>query len=96
MTEEDMSYHPHTKPAGDGELYCFKDQGRVCGPDCMAFDTPPASQEFQGKPWARCKLLVDSHRGGKHLVIIAECLHSVRTFIDDSKRINQAPPMKVR
>ncbi len=91
---EDIAYHDHTKE--DSGLYCFKDSTRVCGADCMAFSAPPDSPDFKGQQWAKCKLLVDSHRTGKHLVILAECMNSVRLFLDDTRRVNQGPPMKVR
>lgn len=56
---------------GNG-LFCFLDQGRPCGPECMAYLThPPSGPDFQGQQFANCLLLVNAHRTGKHLVVLA-------------------------
>lgn len=53
-------------------LYCFLEEARVCGSDCVAYNTdPPKEQDYVGQPWAHCHLLVNAHRAGKHLVILA-------------------------
>jgi len=71
-----LSAHPEAKePSG---LYCFQDSSRACGPDCMAFTTPPTDAEYQGKQWAHCLVLTSMHRSSKHLVIIAAGLKPVR------------------
>lgn len=47
-------------------------QTRVCGPDCMAYlPQVPEGKDFTGEQWAHCMLLVNAHRAGKHLVILA-------------------------
>jgi hypothetical protein len=59
-------------------LYCFINADRRCGADCMAFlNPPPQDQDYQGQQWACCMLLVNAHRVGKHLVILASDLHKV-------------------
>lgn len=95
METEDVAYHPHTKQVEES-LYCFKDAGRICGPDCMAHDTPPDHKDFKGKSWAKCRLLVDSYRTGKNLVVLADCMNTVRTFIEDTNRNNQPIPPRPR
>lgn len=53
-------------------LYCFLASDRVCGPDCVAFNTsPPREQDYVGQHFANCHLLINAHRAGKHLVILA-------------------------
>ena len=51
---------------------CFLDADRGCGPDCMAYLTnPPTDPDYRDQHWARCHLLVNVHRGGKHMVHLA-------------------------
>lgn len=71
--EEDAEENiPHQR------LYCYKDNSRVCGPDCMAYLTnPPTDRDYINQAWSRCLLLVSSHRTGKHLTIIAASLGKV-------------------
>jgi len=55
-------------------LACFLDQERLCGPDCMAFlpeGERPTDGEYTGRQWSGCLLLVNAHRSGKHLTILA-------------------------
>lgn len=62
----------HVKPDGD-LLMCFMDQNRVCGPDCVAYLTArPEGKDYEQQPWACCTLLVNAHRGGKHLTVLAQ------------------------
>ena len=57
-------------------LTCFLDQPRLCGSDCMAYlNPPPQGDEYRGQQWSNCMLLVNIHRGGKHLVILANVLN---------------------
>jgi len=74
-------------------LYCYKDNSRVCGPDCMAYLTnPPMDKEYMGQPWSQCLLLVNAQRTGKHLVIIAAALSKVSSPVS----IPMPPPPAVR
>lgn len=51
---------------------CFKDQTRVCGPECMAYlTTPPTGGRYTGQQWARCLVLVNSEKSAYHLTILA-------------------------
>jgi len=65
-----------TAEEGSG-LYCFMDQLRLCGPACMAYlnPAPQNDPELRGQQWAHCHLLVNVHRGGKHLVILTSMAH---------------------
>ena len=65
------------QPAKTG-LFCFMNADRVCSADCMAFlHPPPAEPDYAGQQWASCLLLVNVHRGGKHLVILASEAHKL-------------------
>lgn len=77
--------------APDG-LYCFLNPERACGADCMAYETPPNYKDFIGKQWARCVLLVNAHRVGKHLPILAGSLGTLVTQEQDKARMPQPPP----
>lgn len=84
---------PIQSPEG---LICFKDKMRVCGPDCMAYTTPPPHPDYTDQQWARCILLVNSHRTGKHLTVIAAALgeqnQKAKTVQADLLRATQLPP----
>lgn len=75
---------------------CFIDQGRICGPDCMAFlPQPPSEPDYQGEGWAHCHVLVNAHRLGKHLVILAGAVSKVagiqRQAAAEAVRTQKAP-----
>lgn len=75
-------------------LACFQDQARICGPDCMAYLNPvPTGDDYVGQQWSRCLLLVNAHRAGKHLVIIASDLNKVLRG-NNSPRVPPPPPVK--
>ena len=64
----------HEEESQAASVTCFKDGNRECGPDCIAYLTvaPQGDQEYRMAPmWMRCHLLVNEHRKGKHLVVIA-------------------------
>jgi len=81
-------------------LMCFKDSDRPCGADCMAFADAPEGPDFQGKQWANCMVLVNSHRTAKHLVILAsfggQLVQKAKTEQADRIRANQPPPPAVK
>lgn len=91
-------YHPNTKeePEDKSGLYCFKDHSRPCGADCMAYIDPPEGPDYVGKQWARCMVLVNGHRTGKHLTILANVCgqleRGLATANADARRANQIPP----
>jgi hypothetical protein len=93
-----MVNNPPTLPPN--QLNCFQDAKRVCGPDCMAFITPPHGDDYRGQQWAQCLLLVNAHRTGKHLVILADSvgrhLQKAGQALADQARANQPAPPTVR
>ena len=59
-------------------LRCFITPERACGPDCMAFVTQvPMHVDYRGQAWPHCLILLNLHRTGKHLVILAEGMTKV-------------------
>ena len=53
-------------------LFCFLDASRPCDSECMAYLTArPEGMDYKGQPWSQCILLVNAHRGGKHLTVLA-------------------------
>ena len=80
-------------------LICWKDKERPCAADCMAFIEPPEGGDYQGKQWANCLVLVNEHRTGKHLTILAqagsELVKLRKNDAADRIRNNQPAPPKV-
>src|SRR5690606_10644440 len=79
------------------EKYCFIDSNRPCTAECMAFlVVRPEGPDYEGQQWAACSLLVNMHRGGKHLTVLASqgaaVLKDMRIKMADEKRLNQPPP----
>lgn len=98
---DELHYHPNLKPDEPKEgLVCFLDISRPCGPDCMAYEKAPEVPDYQDKQWADCLLLVNLHRAGKHLVVLAsvgsEILKKVKNEAADRARANQPPPPTVK
>ena len=89
-----------TQPLPPDRLVCFKDKSRVCGADCMAYIARPAGDDYRDQQWANCLLLVNSHRTGKHLVILADAIskqgQKAAAALADAARTNQPPPPPVR
>lgn len=78
------------KPQESG-LYCFLDQARPCSGECMSYlSTQPEGADYENQQWAKCMLLVNIHKGGKHLVALAqqggELLKHLRVARADAKR----------
>ena len=81
----------------DTGLYCFLNESRVCNASCMAFLNPvPPGPDYLDQQWANCSLLVNAHRTGKHLTIIAqvtgESVKAGRTAAADAARLSQPTP----
>lgn len=80
-----------------GSIMCFKDGNRECGADCIAFLTvaPQGDPEYATSPmWMRCHLLVNEHRKGKHLVVIAAQLGKLLSVLAPAKAPDlPAPPV---
>lgn len=78
------------KPDESG-LFCFLDQARPCTGECMAFlPSQPEGADYEGQQWSKCMLLVNIHKGGKHLVALAQqggdLLKHLRVTSADRKR----------
>jgi len=52
----------------------------------MAYEQPPQHKDFVGKQWASCMLLVNAHRTGKHLTIVANQLDTMVKMKEDQMR----------
>lgn len=95
--EATTGFHPNMKdvPEDKTGLFCFKDASRMCGADCMAYVDAPEGPDYVGKQWARCHLLVNQHRTGKHLVVITGILDKIEKKFSaasaDARRANQTP-----
>ncbi len=91
MTQPPIKYDP--PPTG---LACFLNAERMCGADCMAFDAAPDGADYKDKQWANCMLLVNAHRGGKHLIVLAQVgsalVQSAKNEAADRLRSNQPLP----
>ena len=60
-------------------LFCFIDQSRPCGPDCMSFITHPRTPNKElSQQQQNCVLLSSIERGSRHLTIIAATMDGVR------------------
>lgn len=92
-------FHPNTIPSEEVKgrgLICFLNLERSCGPDCMSFIEAPEGEDYRGKQWANCLLLVNIHRGGKHLAVLAsqgsELLKQQKVRAADQQRTGQSNP----
>lgn len=83
-----------------GGLYCFLDKERPCDVTCMAYIAQPDGPDYQDQQWANCLLLVNAHRGGKHLIVLAsnsgELVKKAKNEAADRARAQQLPPPTVR
>lgn len=96
--DEPTLFHPSLKdePEKKSGLYCFLNAERVCSSDCMAFVAPPDGPDYRDQQWANCLLLINAHRGGKHLVVLAsatgELLQRSKNEAADRARNQPGPP----
>lgn len=97
---EPRVHHPSLREEPPGALYCFLNDTRECNASCMAWTPPPDGPDYKDKQWASCHLLVNAHRGGKHLVVLAqvgsELAKTARDEAADRARTGQPAPPKVR
>lgn len=98
--EGDALHHPSLREPPENGLQCFLNMDRPCGPDCMSWTRPPPGPDYQDQQWANCLLLVNAHRGGKHLVVLAasagELVNKAKNEAADRARAQQPPPPVVR
>ena len=72
MESEGYVERPDTRDVQEEDLFCYRDAARVCDSTCMAYlVAAPEGQDYEGQSWSRCHLLVNEHRQGKHLVVLA-------------------------
>lgn len=98
MSETEPEFFPNLKePTG---LYCFLNDRRPCDATCMAYIAPPEGPDYDNQQFANCLLLVNAHRCGKHVVVLAahgnELMKKARVEAADLARIQQVPPPQVR
>lgn len=75
IDEDTQVYHPNQMQGTDGNLFCYQNNLRPCGPDCTAYlPQRPEGAYFEGEAWAHCHLLVNADRVGRHLVILVDLL----------------------
>lgn len=85
---------------GGDSLFCFLDNKRVCGPDCMSFVTFPkrGKDSELSDTQAHCELILSTERVGRHIAIIASVLvdgqRKQKTKELDEQRVKAAPPIK--
>lgn len=96
--QAEQAFHPSMRdePEKKSGLYCFLNPDRVCGSECMAYVSPPDGPDYRDQQWANCLLLVNAHRGGKHLVVLAsttgELLQRAKNEAADQARNRPGPP----
>ena len=97
-TDTPFIHPPDTMDDNKGNgLFCFIDNTRPCAADCMAYQVePPAGPDYRGQQWANCLLLINAHRVGKHLTILAQATDGLirRSQVQaaDHARASQQPP----
>lgn len=90
-----MKGMPGEYPA-EKALRCFLSPDRACGADCMSFMTSvPQGGDYQNQAWPHCLLLLNAHRVGKHLVILAE-IAAKMLRPDPHREQTKIPPPEVR
>lgn len=72
MTDDTPYVEKPDEMETEGTSFCFLDKDRPCSPECVAFIHPPNAQDYESQSWANCHLLVNIHRTGKHLPILAD------------------------
>lgn len=85
------------EPVPENAVFCFLDASRPCTAECMAFlPARPEGEDYEGQTFAACSLLVNAHKLGKHLTVIAQqgtmLLKHLRVKQADAQRNGQPPP----
>ena len=89
------------KPDDATGRYCFINDSRPCSSECMAFMVvPPPGPDYDGEQWAKCSLIVNLHKMGKHAVALAGqgdlLLKHLRVAKADAARGGPPAPPQVR
>ena len=69
-----------SQPIPNDKLACFLDQGRFCGPDCMAFVTVPEPSTHVDVAQVRCVLLTSVERAGRSLNILGQIANNALKY----------------
>jgi hypothetical protein len=76
----------------ESKLFCFIDNIRVCGPDCMSYlPQVPDGRFYVGESWAHCKLLVTADQVGRHIIVITDLLSKARAAQAVQERTKPPP-----
>lgn len=92
--EEPFIEMPETRHVNDTDLFCFSDATRPCNSSCVAYLlVQPEGDDYKEQPWAQCLLLVNAHRSGKHLTVLASVASSACKSLhikiaDDTRKAN--------
>ncbi len=71
MTEQFIDT-PDEHEVQPGTLFCFLSENRPCNSDCVAYLTMrPQGDDYAEQGWSQCAVLVNTHRAGKHLTVLA-------------------------
>ena len=97
MTSEPYIEKPDEHAPDATDKFCFIDANRPCTAECMAYlVSRPDGQDYEDQQWAACSILVNLHRGGKHLTVLASqgaaVIKDMRIRVADDKRLNQSFP----
>lgn len=61
---------------------CFLNNERFCTPECIAYlNKVPEGPAYLGEQWARCHVLVNVDRAGRHLVVLASTVGELKNHI---------------
>lgn len=83
---------PDTREVQSTDMFCYRESARPCDSTCMAYLIEmPDGPDYQGQEWSRCLVLVNEHRQGKHLTVLAGEAVTLRKHLkikaDDATRI---------
>lgn len=97
LADKPAPHHPTLREEDrKNGLYCFLNDKRACGADCMAFIAAPDGADYRDQQWANCLLLVNAHRGGKHLIVLAsaagQAIQNAKNEAADRVRTQPGPP----
>ncbi len=85
---------PETRRVDDTDLFCYSDATRPCNSSCVAYLlVQPDGDDYKEQPWAQCLVLVNAHRSGKHLTVLASvassaCKSMHIKIADDTRKAN--------
>jgi len=81
------SIGPDDRQVEEGDIFCFIDHSRPCKPECMAHTVfPPEGKDYDRQQWAKCMILVNGHKVGKHVVVVAQKAHELLISADSLLR----------